>query len=101
MIPRRLLVLSGASALQTASNAIAGLLATVVLGPQDRGLMVLGLIIGSMCGLVGGFGTGAAFRARLPATPEPAGRRSLVSTYTWCSLGGMVLAVFLAVVATS
>ena len=101
MISRRLLVLSGASALQAASNAFAGLLATVVLGPEDRGLMVLGLIIGSICGLVGGFGTGAAFRARLPATSEPAGRRSLVSTYTWCSVGGMVLAVFVAVVATA
>lgn len=100
MILRRLLVLSGASALQAASNAIAGLLATVVLGPEDRGLMVLGLIIGSMCGLVGGFGSGAAFRARLPATPG-AGRRNLVSTYTWCSAGGMVLAMVVAVVATS
>jgi O-antigen/teichoic acid export membrane protein len=101
MIPRRLVVLSGASALQAASNAVAGLLATVVLGPQDRGLMVLGLTIGSVCGLVGGFGSGAAFRARLPAAAEPAGRRSLVSTYTWCSLGGMVLAVFVAVMATA
>jgi O-antigen/teichoic acid export membrane protein len=101
MIPRRLVVLSGASALQAASNTIAGLLATVVLGPQDRGLMVLGLTIGSVCGLVGGFGSGAALRAWLPATPEPAGRQSLVSAYTWCSLGGMTMAVFIAVLATA
>ncbi|MEV6875317.1 hypothetical protein [Amycolatopsis sp. NPDC051128] len=98
---RGLAVLSGTSALQAAANAAAGLLATQALGPRERGLMVLGLAIGSVFGLVGGLGSGTAFRARLPAVTSSAGRRCLVSTYSWCSLGGAGLAVTAAVATTA
>ena len=97
---RGLAGLSVASALQAAANAVAGLLATRALGPQERGLMVLGLTIGSVFGLIGGFGSGAAFRARLPAAPGVTGRRSLVSAFTWCSIGGAAVAVAASVATT-
>ncbi|MTD58030.1 lipopolysaccharide biosynthesis protein [Amycolatopsis pithecellobii] len=88
-----LATLSGASALQAAANSAAGLVATQALGPRERGLMVLGVTIGSICGLVGGLGSGAAFRAFLPAAPSSDARRRLVSTFTWCSLCGLVVAL--------
>jgi len=94
----RLAAVSGASALQAAANVAAGLVATVVLAPADRGLMVLGLTIGGISGLVGGLGSGAAFRAGLPNTSA---RRSLVCAYTWCSLGGLMLATVAAVSAAA
>ena len=92
-----LAALTGASALQAAANAVAGLLATRALGPHERGLMVLGLTIGSVYGLVGGLGTGAAFRSRLPAARSADARSSLASAFTWCSAGGLALVVCLAV----
>ncbi|TNC21874.1 lipopolysaccharide biosynthesis protein [Amycolatopsis alkalitolerans] len=94
-------MLSGASALQAAANAVTGLLATRALGSDERGLMVLGVTIGSICGLAGGLGSGAAFRARLPAARTPGARRRLVTTFTWCSLGGLVLAAAAAAAAST
>lgn len=93
----RLLVLYGASVVQTASTATGALLATLVLGPADRGVMVLGLTIGAIAGLVGGLGTGTAVRAQLPVAPPGRARADLLSAYTWCSLGGTVFAPVVAV----
>ncbi|HEX5407897.1 MAG TPA: oligosaccharide flippase family protein [Pseudonocardiaceae bacterium] len=98
---RRLVVLSGSSALQAAAGAVAALVATQSLGPKERGLMVLGLTIGSLYGLVGGLGCGPAFRSRLPAARLPSTRRHLVSSFTWCSLAGGCLAVVAAVLTTA
>ena len=97
---RGLAGLSGASVLQAAANAVAGLLATRALGPSERGLMVLGLTIASVYGLIGGLGSGAAFRSRLPAASGGL-RRSLVSAFTWCSVGGAAVAVASAVATTA
>lgn len=94
----RVIAISAASALQAAAYAAAGLVATRVLTPSDRGLMVLGITIGGISGLAGGLGSGAAFRAGLPNTRA---RRSLVCAFTWCSLGGVVLAVVTAVAGTA
>ena len=113
----RLAVLSGSSVLQAAANAVAALIATQALGPQERGLMVLGLTVGSIYGLVGGLGSGPAFRsqlpcahlpgahlpgaqlpgAQLPGARQPAARRNLVTAFTWCTIAGTLLATAAAV----
>lgn len=97
----KLAVLSGAGVLQAAANAIAALIATQALGPGERGLMVLGLTISSVFGLLGGLGSGIAFRAALPAAKGRSARRGLVSSFTWCSIAGAVLAAAGATAATA
>jgi O-antigen/teichoic acid export membrane protein len=59
--------------------------------------MVLGLTVGSIVGMIGGLGTGTALRSRLPVVPEGRERNNLLAAYTWCSIGGAVLAPVAAV----
>ncbi|PTA46280.1 lipopolysaccharide biosynthesis protein [Micromonospora sp. RP3T] len=92
--------LTGSSLVRTASFALTGVLASRLLGPHDRGLMVLGTTTASLAGLLGGLGTGSALRARLPATPAGWPRRRLLSSYTWCSLGATALSAVIAVLAS-
>ena len=89
--------LTGASVTQFASNAIAALVATIALGPAQRGVMVVGISVGSVVALVASMGTSGALRSRLPLAIDPDGRRSLVSAYTWWSLTASVLAAGFAV----
>ncbi|NGY58052.1 hypothetical protein G7043_03795 [Lentzea sp. NEAU-D13] len=95
----QLMTMSGTSAAQLACNAGAALVATRVLGPDERGIMVLGLTIGSLCALVGGFGTGSAFRRQfcLSAGDRPA----LASAFARCSAAGAVSAALLGVASTA
>lgn len=88
----RLTLMYSASAVKLASNLAAALVATRALGPSDRGTMVLGLSIGSVVGMVGGLGTGSVLRSRLPTEPTSRSRMSLLAAYTWCSIGGAVIA---------
>ena len=94
-------VLSSAGALQAASSAAAALAATRILGPEDRGLMVLGITIGSVFGLIGGLGTGSAFRSWFLTREGGAELRRLASAYTWCSVAGVLPAAVLAVAVTA
>lgn len=94
-------LLSSSNALQAGFSAVAALMATRMLGPNDRGLMVLGLTIGGLFGGIGGLGTGAAFRIALPQWDVAGTRETLASAYTWCSIGGAVPAVAAAVGVTA
>jgi O-antigen/teichoic acid export membrane protein len=96
---RRLATLSGASAVQMASNAAAALIATRALGLADRGVMVLGLTVGSIVGMACGLGTGTALRSRLPTATGDHERRDLLAAYTWCSIGAAVLGPVVAIAA--
>jgi len=96
---RRLATLFGASTVQLASNAAAALIATRALGLADRGVMVLGLTVGSIIGMAGGLGTGTALRSRLPLATGDHARRDLLAAYTWCSIGAAVLAPVVAITA--
>ncbi|MET0234181.1 MAG: oligosaccharide flippase family protein [Kibdelosporangium sp.] len=88
--------LAGASLVQLASNATAAVVATMVLGPGQRGVMVIGVSIGGISAVVGGLGTGSALRARLPSCADPAARRRLLSSYAWWTAAALVIAVALA-----
>jgi O-antigen/teichoic acid export membrane protein len=77
--------LTGSSLAQAASSALAAVLASTLLGPHDRGLMVLGTTSGSIAALLAGMGTGSALRSRLPGVPEGVPRRRLLASYTWWS----------------
>ncbi|MFK3980860.1 lipopolysaccharide biosynthesis protein [Micromonospora sp. NPDC050397] len=93
--------LTGSSLAQSASYALSAVLASTLLGPHQRGLMVLGITTGSIAGLLSGLGTGSALRSRLPGVAgTPAGVR-LLSSYTWWSVVSVVagggLAVLLSV----
>lgn len=92
-----LTLLTGSTAVQAASNALAAVLATMLLGPADRGAMVLGLTISGVAAVAGGLGTGSAFRARLPGAGGS--RRDVVAAYTWLSLSAAGLGSVAAVVA--
>lgn len=92
--------MSGTSAVQAVFNAGAAVVSTLALGPGDRGLMVIGMLIGSLSALVGGLGTGPAFRFRLCAVSGE-DRRALLSAFVWCSAVGGVFAAALSVVGTA
>jgi O-antigen/teichoic acid export membrane protein len=95
----QLMTMSGTSAAQLACNASAALVATRVLGPDERGIMVLGMTIGSLCALIGAFGTGSAFRRQL-CLPG-GGRPALASAFARCSAVGALSAALLGVVSTA
>ncbi|MGW4462102.1 lipopolysaccharide biosynthesis protein [Micromonospora sp. NPDC004704] len=89
--------LTGSSLAQSASYALSAVLASTLLGPHQRGLMVLGITTGSIAGLLSGLGTGSALRSRLPAvTGTPAAQR-LLASYTWWSVVSAVTGGGLAV----
>jgi O-antigen/teichoic acid export membrane protein len=92
--------LTSSSLAQAACGSVTAVLATTLLGPHDRGLMVLGATTAGIAALVGGLGTGAALRSRLPGLTDAAHRRRLLATYTWCSLAAVVLAGALATIAS-
>ena len=96
---RQLMTMSGTSAAQLACNAGAALVATRALGPDERGVMVLGVTIGSLCALIGGFGTGSAFRRQFCLSGGD--RSALVSAFTLCSLAGALSAALLGVASTA
>jgi O-antigen/teichoic acid export membrane protein len=78
--------------------AAAAIVATRLLGPHQRGLMVLGVTMGSVATVLVGMGTGSALRARIPGATE-AGRRLLVAAFAWWSVlsaavSGVVAVVF-------
>lgn len=85
-------VLSGAGALQLVANAAAAATATAVLGPSERGVMVLGLTTASIVAVVAVLGTGSSLRARLPAATAPADRRRLLGAFTWVTAAGTAVA---------
>lgn len=89
----QLMTISGTSAAQLACNAGAALVATRVLGPDERGIMVLGMTIGSLCALIGGFGTGSAFRRQWCLAGGD--RSALASAFARCSTAGALSAAAL------
>ncbi|WP_329108987.1 oligosaccharide flippase family protein [Micromonospora sp. NBC_01699] len=92
--------LTGSSLAQSASYALSAVLASKLLGPHQRGLMVLGITTASIAGLLSGLGTGSALRSRLPTvTGTPAGRH-LLASYTWWSVVSAVAGSGLAVALT-
>ena len=83
---RRLIAaMSGASLVQSAGAAMAGLWATVVLGAEARGVMVIAVTTAGIVGLTAGLGTSAAYRAILP-TVGPEERHRLAVAYGTVSL---------------
>lgn len=89
--------LTGSSLAQSASYALSAILASTLLGPHQRGLMLLGITTGSIAGLLSGLGTGSALRSRLPAVAgTPTGAR-LLASYTWWSVVSVVAGGGLAV----
>lgn len=94
MSPRRaalLAVMSGSGFLNTALGAAAALIATVVLGPAQRGVMVIGITICSVVGLACCLGTGPGLRSLLPTAPAD-GRPALLAAYQWFSLAAVGVA---------
>jgi len=75
--------LTGAGVTQLGANAVAALVATIVLGPAQRGVMVIGSTLAGVVAVVACLGTGAALRSRLPPVAGPADRRRLLSSYAW------------------
>ncbi|RAO36758.1 hypothetical protein ONO23_01815 [Micromonospora noduli] len=96
---RTLTAMAGASLTQAASLAIGGILASRLLGPHDRGLMVLGATSGSIASLVAALGTSHALRARLPTLKDESSRQRLLASYTWLTVAAVVLSGTLAAVA--
>jgi O-antigen/teichoic acid export membrane protein len=94
-------LLATASVVQLSANAASAVIATIVLGAAERGVMVLGVTIGGVSALVGGLGTGSALRWALPSCAEPARRRRLISAYTWWTATGTVIAAGTAVVVSA
>jgi acetyltransferase-like isoleucine patch superfamily enzyme/O-antigen/teichoic acid export membrane protein len=95
----RYAVTLGASVLQALLTSVTALLATRYLGAGERGLVVIGMTIGTIFGLVAGCGTGSAYRLLRPQRVA-AGRRSLAAGFTWCSLLGAGAVVPFAVLFT-
>ncbi|MET7668606.1 lipopolysaccharide biosynthesis protein [Micromonospora luteifusca] len=96
---RTLTAMAGASLTQAGSLAVGGILASRLLGPHDRGLMVLGATSGSIAALVAALGTSHALRARLPRLEDEAARRKLIASYTWLTVAAVILGGALATVA--
>lgn len=88
----RVVVLSGAGALQLLSNAAAAATATAVLGPAERGLMVLALTTASIIAVISVLGAGPTLRARLPTALDSAERRRLICAFSWITVGGAAVA---------
>src|SRR5882757_9696348 len=95
----RYAVTRGASTLQALLSCVTALIATRYLGAGQRGLVVIGMTIGTIFGLIAGSGTGSAYRLLLPGTRH-GGRRSLSAAFTWCSLFGAAAVVPASVLVT-
>jgi O-antigen/teichoic acid export membrane protein len=81
--------LTGSSAVQLGSNMLAALLASSVLGPYGRGLMVLGLSTAGIVPLLAGMGTGPRLRSEYPSVAAGPDRRRLLASYTWWSVAAV------------
>ncbi|GAB2962773.1 hypothetical protein GCM10027280_59560 [Micromonospora polyrhachis] len=90
-------LLTSSGAIQAGTNALAALLASSLLGPHGRGLMVLGTTMASIAALLAGMGTGPALRACLP-TATRVRRRRLLATFTQWSMLAVVVAAGLAAI---
>lgn len=77
--------LTGFGAARAALVALAAIASTRLLGPHERGLMVLGVTVGGVAAVLVGMGTGSALRARMPGATE-AGRRVLIASFACWSL---------------
>ena len=86
-----LTVMSGTGFLNTAVGAAAALVATLVLGPAGRGVMVVGLTICSVVGLACCLGTGAGLRSLLPGAAADE-RQPLLAAYQWFSVAAVGIA---------
>lgn len=93
----QLVSLVSANVVTIASNAAAALLTTLLLGAEQRGVVVLGLTISGVAAVLGGLGTSTAFRFQLPQCQGTAARAALVRAYTWCLVGSVVIAAAIAV----
>ncbi|MGR6318410.1 oligosaccharide flippase family protein [Micromonospora soli] len=96
---RAVAMLTGASALTAAANSAGAMAATVALGADERGAMVLVLTISGVVAMIAPLGTGIALRAQLPRVDDEAARGSLLGSYLWLTLGLAALGAALAVVA--
>ena len=84
-------VMSGIGLARTGVSAATALLATIVLEPAGRGVMVIAVTVCSIVGLLSTVGTGPALRALLARAVSTA-RRRLLAGYLWCTLGGVAVA---------
>jgi O-antigen/teichoic acid export membrane protein len=89
--------ITGLNALRAACLASGAFVATRLLPPHDRGVMVLGATVASVATLAAGLGIGSALRARLPTVADETSRHRLLSAYGWCSIVAMVGACTIAV----
>ncbi|MGW0436813.1 lipopolysaccharide biosynthesis protein [Micromonospora sp. NPDC003197] len=85
-------LLTSSGAIQAGTNALAALLASSLLGPHGRGLMVLGTTMASIAALLAGMGTGPALRACLPTATRVRRRRLLATFSQWSMLAVLVAA---------
>ncbi|MCA2214069.1 lipopolysaccharide biosynthesis protein [Jidongwangia harbinensis] len=74
--------LAGTGGLRAVLIATGAVLATRLLGPHERGLMVIGSVTAGVAALLAGLGTGSALRARLPGA-QGAARRDLIAAFSW------------------
>ncbi|MFG3707780.1 lipopolysaccharide biosynthesis protein [Micromonospora sp. NPDC047670] len=91
--------MAGSSVAQAGNLAVSAILASRLLGPHDRGLMVIGATSASIAALVAGLGASHALRARLPTLDDEVARLRLVASYTWLSAATTVLGSVLALLA--
>lgn len=90
----RVFLLSGTGAIQMVSNAGVAVIAAAMLGPDARGVMVLGATSAGILSVMSVLGTGPSLRSRLPQAADPA-RRRLLSAFTWVTMGSAVCAALL------
>ncbi|WP_319458473.1 lipopolysaccharide biosynthesis protein [Micromonospora sp. RTP1Z1] len=92
-------LLTGASALSAMANSGAAVAATIVLRPEERGVMVLVSSLSALVALVGPLGTGTALRSQLPRVDSDRHRISLLASYLWVTVGAAVVGAAVATVA--
>lgn len=91
-----LAIMSGIGLGRTALAAGTALIATLVLGPAERGVMVVGLTVCSVAALGCSLGTGAGLRYLLPSA-LPAQRPMILAAYQWYSAAAAAVSAAIAV----
>ncbi|MEU7758610.1 lipopolysaccharide biosynthesis protein [Micromonospora aurantiaca (nom. illeg.)] len=81
-----IVLLTGANGIAALSSSGVAVLATLALGPADRGVMVLVLTVAGVVMLVGRLGCGTAMRAQLPQAASRHRRDELLSAYCWMTV---------------
>lgn len=79
-------ILTTASVATAAGNSGNAFVATMALGPDNRGVMVLATLLTVTMAVVGRAGTGTALRTRLPKETHPGARHRLLVAYSWLTL---------------